>query len=199
LINLLPRFFDPTSGQILINGVDLKNLDLEKSRADIGYVTQMTMLFGDSIYSNISYGCEEASLLEVEHAAKKAHAHDFIVELEDGYESEISEHGSNLSGGQRQRLSLARAILKDPKILILDEATSQIDPESEKLIHDALRDFICDRTTIIVTHRMSTLDLVDYILVMSDGLVVDFGTHEQLLSRCPTYQRLRSIELEEAA
>ena len=199
LINLLPRFFDPDSGQVQINGVDLRDLSLDNIRDEIGFVTQLTMLFGDSIFSNISYGIESASMADVIAASKKAHAHEFISQLEGGYDSLIQEHGSNLSGGQKQRLSLARAILKDPKILILDEATSQIDPESEQLIHDTIRNFVKNRTTLIVTHRMSTIELVDYILVLSEGRVVDFGTHNELMSRCEAYQRLRNLEIKDRA
>lgn len=199
LINLMPRFFDPDDGQVLINGVDLKSLDVTELRDEIGFVTQLTMLFGDSIYSNISYGMGAPPLDKVVEASRKAHAHEFIANLDAGYDSQIAEHGNNLSGGQKQRLSLARAILKDPKILILDEATSQIDPESERLIHDAIHNFIKDRTTLIVTHRMSTIDLVDYVLVMNDGQVLDFGTHEELMSRCGVYQRLRKFDLAEQA
>ena len=121
------------------------------------------------------------------------------MQLEDGYDSQIGEHGGKLSGGQRQRLSLARAILKDPDILILDEATSQIDIESETLIHQTLAKFIKDRTTLIITHRVSTLELVDYIMLMNEGEVVDFGTHEQLMSRCVEYRRIRNLEFQEAA
>ena len=132
-------------------------------------------------------------------AAKQAHAHDFIMALEDGYETEIGGRSGRLSGGQRQRISLARAILKDPEILILDEATSQIDPESDYLIHQTLADFIKGRTTVVITHRMSTLDLVDQIMLMKDGRVVDCGTHEQLLRRCTEYQKMRNVGLMEAA
>ena len=199
LINLLPRFFDPDSGQVLINGVDVKDMSLNAIRDQIGFVTQLTMLFGDSIYSNISYGIESATQEDVVAASKKAHADEFISQLDDGYHSLIQEHGNNLSGGQKQRLSLARAILKDPEILILDEATSQIDPESEQLIHDAIRNFVKDRTTLIVTHRMSTIELVDYILVMSEGQVVDFGSHDELMMRCEAYQRLRNMEIKDRA
>ena len=158
------------------------------------------MLFDDTIANNIRYGSPNATLDDVIAAARKAHAHEFIVnELEKGYESTVGEHGGRLSGGQRQRLSLARAILKDPSILILDEATSQIDPESEHLIHETLRKFIRDRTTIMVTHRLSTLSLADQILVMDSGRVIDCGTHHQLMHRCSTYARLRSTEIKEAA
>ena len=198
LSNLVPRFFDATSGQVLINGTDVRNLSLQDIRNEIGYVAQTTMLFGDSIAANISYGNPNASETEIVRAAKRAHADSFIEQLQDGYESQIGEHGGKLSGGQRQRLSLARAILKDPKILILDEATSQIDAQSEKLIHDTLREFMVGRTSLIVTHRISTLDLVDQILVMSEGQIVDCGNHSELISRCREYQDLQNVAREAA-
>ena len=199
LINLVPRFYEVGDGSIRIGGVDVRQASLKKLRQRIGYVTQQTMLFNDTIAENIAYGQPNADRTKVIEAAKKAHAHGFIQDLEFGYDSNIGEHGGKLSGGQRQRLSLARAILKNPDILILDEATSQIDVESENLIHQALSKFIKKRTTLIITHRISTLDLADYIILMSDGKVTDFGTHQQLLARCPDYQRLRSLDLEGAA
>jgi len=198
-INLLPRFFDVEDGSIRVGGIDVRDVKMSELRQKIGYVTQLTMLFNESIADNIGYGIPNASRTDVIAAAKKAHADEFIRNLEKGYDSSIGEHGGLLSGGQRQRLSLARAIMKDPEILILDEATSQIDPESEVLIHDTLREFIKGRTTIIVSHRLSTLELVDRIMVMKDGYVLDCGTHEQLLARCPDYQRLRQVDLEGAA
>ena len=158
------------------------------------------MLFNESIVNNIRYGTPEASDEEVIAAARRAHAHNFIMQLPSGYEATIGEQGGKLSGGQRQRLSLARAILKDPSILVLDEATSQIDPESELLIHKSLAEFIRGRTTIMITHRLSTLDLADRILVMGEGgTIVDCGTHSELMRRCPVYQRLRASHLEEVA
>ena len=199
LINLVPRFYDVGGGCIRIGGVDVRQAGLKQLRSRIGYVTQQTMLFNDTIAENIAYGQPKASREQVIAAAKKAHADEFINDLEFGYDANIGEHGGKLSGGQRQRLSLARAILKNPDILILDEATSQIDVESENLIHQALSAFIKNRTTLIITHRISTLDLADYIILMSDGKVTDFGTHQQLLARCPDYQRLRSLDLEGAA
>lgn len=200
LINLIPRFFDVGGGAIRIGGHDIRDYDVQQLRDRIGYVTQVTMLFSDTIAQNIAYGNETATMAEVQAAAKQAHAHDFIQTLDDGYDSEIGEHGGKLSGGQRQRLSLARAILKDPDILILDEATSQIDPESETLIHETLSEFIKGRTTVMITHRLSTLDLVDRIMLMDGGKVVDCGTHEELLARCGAYQRMRnSVAFEEAA
>ena len=199
LINLLPRFFDVGGGTIRVGGSDLREYSPHDLRAEIGYVTQLTMLFRDSIAANISYGNPLATQDQIERAAQQAHAHDFICQLDDGYETDIGEHGGRLSGGQRQRLALARAILHDPRILILDEATSQIDPESELLIHAALKSFIKNRTTLIVSHRMSTLELVDQIMVMNNGGVVDCGTHEDLLGRCKIYHRLREMDQEKAA
>ena len=199
LINLLPRFFDVNEGSIRIGNTDLRNLAPEDLRSKIGYVTQLTMLFRDSIAANISYGNPNATQQQIEEAARSAHAHEFISKLEEGYQTDIGEHGGRLSGGQRQRLALARAILHDPQILILDEATSQIDPESERLIHATLQSFIKNRTTLIVTHRMSTLELVDQIMVMNNGRVIDFGTHDELLKRCKIYHRLREMDQEKAA
>ena len=199
LINLLPRFFDVDGGSIKVGGVDVRQTQLNDLRGRVGYVTQQTMLFNDTIAENIGYGSTTANSQAVIDAATKAHAHGFIIQLDDGYDSEIGEHGGKLSGGQRQRLSLARAILKDPDILILDEATSQIDIESENLIHQTLAKFIKGRTTLIITHRVSTLELVDYIMLMGDGKVIDFGTHDQLMSRCAEYRRIRNLEFEEAA
>lgn len=205
LINLIPRFFDTCSsdnldpGSIKVGGLNVRDVNLNQLRKKIGYVTQTTMLFDDTIGQNIAYGSEGASAAQIEAAARKAHAHDFISAMEHGYESVVGEHGGKLSGGQRQRLSLARAILKDPEILILDEATSQIDPESEQLIHETMAEFIQGRTTVVITHRMSTLDLVDRIMILSNGKIVDCGTHEQLLGRSIDYQRMRNLLLEEAA
>lgn len=199
LVNLVPRFFDPQQGSIRINGIDTRDLGLKQLRKSIGYVTQTAMLFADTIGNNIRYGTPNASQLEVIAAARKAHADSFIQELAHGYDTDVGEHGGRLSGGQRQRLTLARAILKDPAILLLDEATSQIDPQSELLIHQTLKEFIKGRTTVIITHRLSTLELVDRILVMADGRAVDCGTHEELMRRCETYRALRESEMQEAA
>jgi ATP-binding cassette subfamily B protein/subfamily B ATP-binding cassette protein MsbA len=199
LINLIPRFFDVGEGAIEIGGHDIRDYDVRELRKRIGYVTQMTMLFNDTIAENIAYGNESATIEQIRAAAIQAHAHEFIEALDESYDSQIGEHGGKLSGGQRQRLSLARAILKDPEILILDEATSQIDPESEQLIHETLAEFIKGRTTVMITHRLSTLDLVDRILMMDGGKVLDCGTHNELLARCPAYQRMRNFGLDEVA
>jgi len=205
LINLIPRFFDSrptengTAGTIKVGGHDVKDYRVKSLRQRIGYVTQQTMLFSDTIKNNIAYGSESVTQEQIVAAAKQAHAHEFIAGLDDGYDTEIGGRSGRLSGGQRQRISLARAILKDPEILILDEATSQIDPESDYLIHQTLADFIKGRTTVVITHRMSTLDLVDQIMLMKGGQVVDCGTHEQLLARCPEYQKMRNLDFVEAA
>ncbi|HMO15425.1 MAG TPA: ABC transporter ATP-binding protein [Pirellulaceae bacterium] len=198
-LNLLPRFGDPTSGEVLIDGIPTSEFRLKELRRNIGYVTQNAMLFGDSIMDNIRYGTPRATAEQVRNAAVRAHADSFISQMELGYDSRLSEHGTNISGGQRQRLALARAILKDAPILLLDEATSQIDPESEMLIHKSLKLFMKGRTTIIVTHRFSTLDLVDKILVMEDGQIVDMGTHAKLMACSAHYQRLRNSELKDVA
>ena len=205
LVNMIPRFFDarPTengpAGAVKIGGHDVRDYRVKELRQSIGYVTQQTMLFSDTVRNNIAYGSEGATDEQVIAAAKQAHAHDFIAAMDDGYDTEIGDRAGRLSGGQRQRISLARAILKDPEILILDEATSQIDPESDYLIHQTLADFIKGRTTVVITHRMSTLDLVDQIMIMKDGKVLDCGTHELLLRRCPEYQKMRNVSLMEAA
>ena len=199
MINLLLRFFDPGSGSVKLGEHDVRDYNVGDLRESIGYVTQQTMLFNDTIANNIRYGTPDATLQQVMVAARQAHAHEFISELPEGYDSSVGEHGGKLSGGQRQRLALARAILKNAPVLVLDEATSQIDPESERLIHNSLADFISNRTTVMITHRLSTLDLADKILVMHDGQVVDCGTHAELILRCRSYQRLRATEMEEAA
>ncbi len=198
-LNMLPRFLDPCKGEVLIDGQRTTEFRLKELRRNIGYVTQMAMLFDDSIADNIRYGTPDATDEEVRSAAARAHAESFIQQMELDFASNVAEHGGNFSGGQRQRLSLARTILKDAPVLLLDEATSQIDPESEILIHRSLKSFMRDRTTIIITHRLSTLELVDQILVMDQGRVVAIGSHAKLLACSPAYQRLRNSELREAA
>ncbi len=169
-------------------------------RNQIGLVTQEPLLFDDTVFNNIRYGSPTATRQQVIDAARKAHAHRFIEDLlEQGYETNVGQLGGRLSGGQRQRISLARAILRDPPILILDEATSQIDIESEQLIHKALEHFSRDRTAVIITHRLSTLDLADRILVLEAGRIVDLGTHNELIGRCELYRRLYQINLRESA
>ena len=175
-MNLTARFYDPTEGAVTIDGVDLRNVRVRQLRSRLGVVTQETLLFDDTVENNIRYGSPGATRQEVEQAARQAHAHRFITEkLADGYQTNCGAGGKRLSGGQRQRLSLARAILRDPEILILDEATSQIDVESERLIHEVLDKFVRNRTTFMITHRPSTLALADRIVVMDHGRIVDVG------------------------
>jgi ATP-binding cassette subfamily B protein/subfamily B ATP-binding cassette protein MsbA len=200
LANLLPRFHDPVDGSVRLDHVDLREVRLRELRRTVGVVTQQTLLFDDTVLNNIRYGSTGASREEAIAAAKKAHAHRFIEEkLEDGYETIAGPGGNRLSGGQRQRIALARAILRDPEILVLDEATSQIDIESEQLIHKALENFVRDRTAIVITHRLSTLRLADRILVMEAGRIIDLGTHDQLTHRCDLYRRLHEIQFRQSA
>ncbi len=200
LANLIPRFFDPTEGCVRIDGVDLRQVRLRDLRRQIGLVTQEPLLFDATVFDNIRYGSPGASREQVIEAAKQAHAHRFIVQqLEHGYETMVGSRGSQLSGGQRQRIALARAILRDPSILILDEATSQVDLESEQVIHRVLEQFIRDRTALVITHRLATLALADRIVVMDSGQILDCGNHEELLRRCSLYRRLYDIQLGETA
>lgn len=192
LVNLLPRFFDPHSGIVRLDGIDLSTVDPSHLRGQIGLVTQETLLFDWSIADNIRYGKPDASDDEVQTAADQAHVTDFVSQLPEGLATKIGDKGHRLSGGQRQRVSLARAILRDPAILILDEATSAIDTQSEQCIHQTLRDFARDRTTLIVTHAMtpSLLACISHVLVMDRGQAISFGPHDAVLKSCPQYQRL---------
>jgi ATP-binding cassette subfamily B protein/subfamily B ATP-binding cassette protein MsbA len=200
LANLIPRFFDPVSGSVRLDGIDLRDVRLRDLRRQIGIVTQETVLFDDTVFNNIRYGCPHANREAVIEAARQAHAHKFIEQkLEHGYETVVGPGGGRLSGGQRQRIALARAILRDPAILILDEATSQIDLESEQLIHRVLEQFTRNRTTVIVTHRLATLDLADRIAVLEGGRIADLGPHDQLMARCGLYSRLHHVQLRETA
>jgi ATP-binding cassette subfamily B protein/subfamily B ATP-binding cassette protein MsbA len=200
LINLMLRFYDPVEGAIRFDGIDLRAMRMRDLRERIGLVSQMTQLFDESVASNIRYGSPRATVEEVTSAAVQAHAHRFITEkLPESYETLIGQGGSRLSGGQRQRIALARAILRHPDILILDEATSQIDIESEQQIHQALEEFIAGRTAIMITHRLSTLTLADRVIVMDAGRIVDVGTHWELLERCPVYQRLHEMHFRQSA
>lgn len=200
MVNFLLRFYNPDSGKIYVGGKDILDYNVQDMRQHVGMVNQQIMLFADSVKNNIRYGTLDASDLDVINAAKKAHADSFINDkLENGYETIIGEHGSTLSGGQRQRIALARAILRDSQVVILDEATSQIDIESEMLIHQSLQTHLKDRTAIIITHRLSSIELADKVLVMEAGKVHDFGPHNDVIGRCDLYQRLFNSELKETA
>jgi ATP-binding cassette subfamily B protein/subfamily B ATP-binding cassette protein MsbA len=200
LVNLLPRFYDVAEGAVKLDGVDVRQLRLKDLRRLVGLVAQQATLFDETVIDNIRYGSPWATEADVIAAAEKAYAHRFITErLEKGYETLVGERGGRLSGGQRQRILLARAILRNPQFLILDEATSQIDLESEQLIHKVLEQFIHGRTTLMITHRMSSIALADRIVVMDAGRIIDTGTHEQLVKRCDLYARLHRLGFQEAA
>jgi subfamily B ATP-binding cassette protein MsbA len=194
LVKLLPRFYDVSSGSISIDGVDIRQASFASLREKISIVTQDTILFDDSIRNNIAYGQNEYTDERIREAAGAAHALEFIEKLEERFDAVIGESGCTLSGGQRQRLAIARAIIKDPAILILDEATSSLDSESERLIQDALDRFVAGRTAIIIAHRLSTVQRADRILVMDDGRIVEQGTHQELLAHGGIYSRLHAIQ-----
>ena len=196
LADLLPRFYDPTAGRITIDGVDIKNLKTFDLRALMGNVNQEAILFNDTFYNNITFGVESATMEEVRQAARIANADDFIMATPDQYQTIIGDRGSRLSGGQRQRISIARAILKNPPILILDEATSALDTESEKLGQEALENLMKDRTTLVVAHRLSTIRNADLICVLHEGQIVEQGTHDQLMALSGYYRRL--IEMQQS-
>jgi subfamily B ATP-binding cassette protein MsbA len=195
LVNLIPRFYDVTAGAILVDGVDVRDVTLASLRGQVGIVTQETILFDDTVAANIAYGRPSATLAEIEQAARAAHAHEFITGLPRGYESTIGERGQRLSGGQRQRLAIARALLKDSPILVLDEATSSLDTESEMLVQGALANLMKNRTSFVIAHRLSTIRRADAIIVMDRGRVVEVGRHDDLLARGSLYARLYELQL----
>jgi subfamily B ATP-binding cassette protein MsbA len=197
LVNLIPRFYDVTSGAIVLDGHDIRDVTLASLRAQIGIVTQETVLFDDTIAANIAYGRPDATRDEIERAARAAHAHEFIATLTDGYDTAIGERGQRLSGGQRQRLAIARAILRDSPILILDEATSSLDTESEMLVQEALSNLMLNRTSLVIAHRLSTVRRADAIIVLERGLIVESGTHDELLATGGAYAKLYELQLQE--
>jgi ATP-binding cassette subfamily B protein/subfamily B ATP-binding cassette protein MsbA len=193
-VDLLPRFYDVEEGSISIDGIDIRNLPIHELRDMMGNVNQEAILFNDSFFNNIAFGVKDATMEHVIEAAKIANAHDFIVSTENGYDTNIGDRGGKLSGGQRQRVSIARAILKNPPILILDEATSALDTESEKLVQDALESLMKNRTTIVIAHRLSTIRDADLICVMHEGSLIERGTHQELLEKNGAYKRLYEMQ-----
>ncbi|MEL6254724.1 MAG: ATP-binding cassette domain-containing protein, partial [Bacteroidota bacterium] len=192
--DLIPRFFDPYQGKILLDGTDIRQIKLKDLRSFIGNVTQESILFHDSIANNIAYGMPEANREDILQAAKIANAHRFIVELPEQYDTVIGERGTRLSGGQRQRISIARAVLRNPEILILDEATSNLDTESEKLVQEALEKLMQERTTLVIAHRLSTILNADEILTIEAGRIVERGKHQDLIQNSGMYRRLYDLQ-----
>ena len=193
-VDLLPRFYDVSEGQILVDGIDIRDYRIADLRGLMGNVNQDPILFNDTFFNNISFGVENATLEQVENAAKVANAHDFIIQTENGYQTNIGDRGIRLSGGQRQRLSIARAVFKNPAILILDEATSALDTESEKSVQDALENLMKGRTTLVIAHRLRTIKNADLICVFHEGEIVERGSHDELLALDGIYKKLHGMQ-----
>jgi subfamily B ATP-binding cassette protein MsbA len=194
IADLIPRFYDPTEGEVTIDGVDLRDCKIEAIRSHMGIVTQQSILFNDSVFNNIAFGQDNPTEENVVRAAKIANAHDFIMEMENGYQTNVGEDGAKLSGGQRQRLSIARAVMANPPILILDEATSALDSHSERLVQDAITKLMENRTSLVIAHRLSTIQHADEILVVEKGRIVERGTHDELIERDGVYSKLRKMQ-----
>jgi ABC-type multidrug transport system fused ATPase/permease subunit len=194
LADLLPRFYDVQQGAVRVDGIDIRNLRVHDLRSFMGNVNQEAILFNDTFYNNITFGVEHATRQDVERAARVANAHEFIMASENGYDTNIGDRGCRLSGGQRQRISIARAILKNPPLLILDEATSALDTESEKLVQEALDRLMDGRTTLVIAHRLSTIKNADMICVLHEGRIVERGTHNELLQLNGYYKHLVDMQ-----
>lgn len=194
LMDLIPRFIEPQSGEILIDGHNIQSVTMESLRDQFGVVNQESILFNDTIFNNIAFGKTDATKEQVEAAAKIANAHNFILETENGYQTNIGDRGTKLSGGQRQRICIARAVLSNPPIMLLDEATSALDTESEKLVQEALNNLMKNRTTLVIAHRLSTIQNADIIVVLDSGKVVEQGTHQQLIAKDGLYKRLINMQ-----
>ena len=194
LADLVPRFYDPTHGRVTLDGVDIRELKLQDVRALLGIVTQETILFHDTVRANIAYGMDAATQDDIESAARAANAHEFIALLPQGYDTVLGERGTRLSGGQRQRIAIARALLRNPPILILDEATSALDTESERLVQQAVEELMAHRTVLVIAHRLSTIRRATQILVLDGGEIVERGTHDELLAHGGTYRRLYDMQ-----
>jgi ABC-type multidrug transport system fused ATPase/permease subunit len=198
MVGLLARLYDPSEGRVVIDGADIREVDLASLRSEIAFVADDSFLFSDTVAANIAYASPHAGMVEIEAAARRAQAHDFIMALPEGYDTVVGERGLTLSGGQRQRVAIARALLAEPRILILDDATSSVDARTETLIKAGLREAMKRRTTFIVAHRLSTISLADEIVVLDRGRIVDRGTHEELLERCPLYEEIAEKGLEDS-
>lgn len=194
LMDLIPRFIEPAEGRVLFDDTDIRSIKMDSLRAQLGFVNQESILFNDTIFNNIAFGKSDATQEQVEAAAKIANAHEFIVNTDNGYQTNIGDRGVKLSGGQKQRLSIARAVLKNPPIMLLDEATSALDTESEKLVQDALNQLMKNRTTLVIAHRLSTIQNADIIVVLESGRIVEQGNHQELLSRNGLYKRLVEMQ-----
>ena len=193
-VSLLPRFYDPDKGAILIDAKDIRDFTVESLRGHIGIVSQETILFNDTVRNNIAFGKPDARLDNVIKAAKAANAHDFIMKMPKNYETVIGDRGIKLSGGEKQRLAIARALFKDPPILILDEATSQLDTESEKLVQEAINRLMANRTVFVIAHRLSTVEHADKIAVFEAGRIIETGSHAELLQKSGVYKHLYELQ-----